>query len=122
MSTKIVCQLDPFGYFISTTIADESPLEPGVFLLPAGAVDAPIPNVPAGERAKWTGQWVFEDIPEPPAPAPEPEPEPTPYDKERLYAYRNEADPLFFKWQAGEGTKEAWLAKRAEIAARFPKD
>lgn len=38
----------------------------------------------------------------------------------RLAAYRDEADPLFFKWQAGEATKEEWLAKRAEIRSRFP--
>jgi hypothetical protein len=35
-------------------------------------------------------------------------------------AYAAEADPLFFYWQAGEGTEEAWLAKRAEIRDRYP--
>lgn len=30
------------------------------------------------------------------------------------------ADPLFFKWQAGEGTEAEWLAKREEIRTRFP--
>jgi hypothetical protein len=39
----------------------------------------------------------------------------------RKAAYEHEADPLFFKWQAGEATKEEWEAKRAEIRARFPK-
>ena len=39
----------------------------------------------------------------------------------RKAAYEQEADPLFFKWQAGETTKEEWEAKRAEIRARFPK-
>ena len=34
--------------------------------------------------------------------------------------YFHNADPLFFKWQAGEATKEEWLAKRAEIAERYP--
>ena len=38
----------------------------------------------------------------------------------RIQAYRNEADPLFFKAQRGEATKEAWLAKVAEIKARYP--
>jgi acyl-CoA reductase-like NAD-dependent aldehyde dehydrogenase len=32
-----------------------------------------------------------------------------------------EADPLFFKWQRGEATKEEWLAKVEEIKARCPK-
>jgi len=31
---------------------------------------------------------------------------------------RDEADPIFFKWQAGEATKQDWLEKRAEIKAR----
>ena len=39
---------------------------------------------------------------------------------ERQAAYQAEADPLYFKWQAGEGTQEAWVAKRAEIKARYP--
>ena len=38
----------------------------------------------------------------------------------RAAAYTAEADPLFFKWQAGEGTEQEWLAKREEIRARFP--
>lgn len=39
---------------------------------------------------------------------------------QRKSAYQSEADPLFFKWQAGDGTEEEWLAKRTEIAERFP--
>ena len=39
---------------------------------------------------------------------------------QRATAYREEADPLFFKYQRGEATKEEWLAKIAEIKARFP--
>lgn len=38
----------------------------------------------------------------------------------RAAAFQREADPLFFKWQAGEGTKEDWEAKRAEIRERYP--
>ena len=38
----------------------------------------------------------------------------------RAAAYRAEADPLFFKAQRGEATAEEWLAKVAEIKARFP--
>lgn len=36
----------------------------------------------------------------------------------RRLAYQLEADPLFFAWQAGEATREDWLAKRREIRAR----
>ena len=126
MTTKQVSQLDADGYFVGVTVADESPLEPGVFLLPAGAVDAPAPVIPEGKQAKWNGAWVFEDIPQP-----EPEPAPTPPAPEeqaemvrmqRQSAYQAEADPLFFKWQAGEATQAEWQAKREEIRQRFPKE
>jgi hypothetical protein len=40
----------------------------------------------------------------------------------RKSAYEQEADPLFFKWQAGEATEAEWKAKRDEIKARFPKE
>ena len=38
----------------------------------------------------------------------------------RQAAYTAEADPLFFKWQAGEGTEEEWKSKRQEIRDRYP--
>lgn len=38
----------------------------------------------------------------------------------RSNAYRNESDPLFFKWQRGEGTEQEWKDKVAEIQARYP--
>ena len=41
-------------------------------------------------------------------------------DAQRHAAYTAESDPLYFKWQRGEGTEQAWLDKIAEIQARFP--
>lgn len=38
----------------------------------------------------------------------------------RINAYRDESDPLFFKWQRGEATEQEWLDKVAEIKARYP--
>ena len=38
----------------------------------------------------------------------------------RQVSYASEADPLFFKWQAGEATEEEWLSKRKEIRERYP--
>lgn len=38
----------------------------------------------------------------------------------RLLAFRDEADPLFFGWQRGENTEQAWLDKCEEIRQRFP--
>lgn len=38
----------------------------------------------------------------------------------RRAAYEAQTDPLFFKSQRGEATTEEWLAKIAEIKARYP--
>lgn len=37
----------------------------------------------------------------------------------RADAYRNEADPLFFKAQRGDATMDEWLAKVNEIKTRY---
>jgi hypothetical protein len=38
----------------------------------------------------------------------------------RHAAFVAEADPLFMKWQAGEGTESEWLAAREDVRDRFP--
>jgi hypothetical protein len=38
----------------------------------------------------------------------------------RQAAFQAESDPIFFKWQRGEGTEQAWLDKVAEIRDRIP--
>ena len=40
----------------------------------------------------------------------------------RHTAYVAESDPIFFKYQRDEATKEEWLAKIAEIKSRYPKE
>lgn len=68
-----VIQLDEKGYFVGTTVAEESPLEPGVYLMPANTVDADVPSIPDGSVAKWSGSgWVFEEIIVDVEPEPEP--------------------------------------------------
>lgn len=60
MNTITVWQCDADGYLIGQTIADESPLEPGIFLIPKGAtIDAP-PHLLTGQRdwRRIDGQWV----------------------------------------------------------------
>lgn len=44
------------------------------------------------------------------------------FEQARAAAYKNEADPLFFKWQRGEATQQEWLDKINEIRQRFPKN
>lgn len=69
---KTVSQLNAQGYFTGPVIADESPLEPGVYLIPGGAIDVPPPTVPADRVALRQGSsWVFVLPPESPdEPAP----------------------------------------------------
>lgn len=69
---KLVSQLDSLGYFVAPVVADPSPRQPGVFLIPGGAIDVPPPNVPAGKVALWQGgSWAFVN---PPGPADEENP------------------------------------------------
>lgn len=57
---KIVSQLDALGYFTGPVEADESPLEPGVYLIPGGAIDVDPPTVPDGMVALRQGNgWAF---------------------------------------------------------------
>ena len=41
-------------------------------------------------------------------------------DAQRHTAYVAESDPLFFQWQRGETTEQAWRDKVAEIQTRYP--
>jgi len=41
-------------------------------------------------------------------------------DKLREGAFRKEADPLYFKFAAGEISKDVWIQKRNEIKQRIP--
>ena len=56
---KTVYQCDRAGLLIGPTEADESPLEPGVYLIPAGAVATPPPvEWPDDRWPRWNGvRW-----------------------------------------------------------------
>ncbi|OZI39044.1 hypothetical protein CEG14_05780 [Bordetella genomosp. 1] len=64
---KIVSQLTADGFFHSAVTADESPLEPGVFLIPGGAIDVEPPSaVRDGMRyvPAEGGGWLESPVPE----------------------------------------------------------
>ena len=75
MKTKPVFQTDEQGYFIGITEAYESPLEPGVFHIPAGAYEDEPPYLNEPGVTYWRcvdGAWKLEDVPKPPeSPPPE---------------------------------------------------
>ena len=56
METKTAYQFDYAGLFAGVTDADESPLEPGVFLLPGRCTfDPPPADVPNDKWPRWHG-------------------------------------------------------------------
>lgn len=68
--SKTAYQFDRAGLYVGTTEADESPLEPGVYLLPAHTtLDAPPADVPADKWPRWHGRaWELVNRPTQQAP------------------------------------------------------
>jgi hypothetical protein len=65
------------GIFHAEGLADESPLEPGVFLIPAYATTIKPPKAVLPKVAVFKdGKWSVETLPPPPEPEPAPEPKP----------------------------------------------
>lgn len=58
-TSRTVFQLDRAGHYVGEAVADESPLEPGVYLLPAGCIQAAPPQSwPDGQWPRWNGsRW-----------------------------------------------------------------
>lgn len=70
---KKVYRYDEESYYIGEDIAFESPLEKGIFLIPASCTEIKPPDEKEGFKRKWNGiSWDYEEIPKPPTP-----PEPT---------------------------------------------
>lgn len=118
---KQVIQLDAQGYFVGTTTADESPLEQGVYLMPADTVDADVPTIPDGHKAKWNNGWVFEAIPEP---TPEPQIDPTEgwtYADYRRAEYPPIADYLDGVVKSDQAQIDAYIAACLAVKDKYPK-
>jgi len=107
---KQVIQLDANGYFAEVTEADESPLEPGVYLLPAGCIDVVVPTIPEGQKAKWDGEWLFENILQNTV-------ELT-YAEKRAAEYPSFADQFDLLYHGGY---DAWRAAIQVIKNKYPK-
>jgi len=65
---KTVYQLNQNGEYTGETIAHESPLEPGIYLIPGGCVETAPPKTKEGQIAVWDGVWTLVDVPKPEKP------------------------------------------------------
>jgi len=116
--------------YLGSGLADPSPLEPGVWLIPANATGVQPPTAMDGKIRVWNGSaWAFEDIPappEPPAPEPEPEPEPEPTLEElfnskmtAINAGKNRALDAGFLFTTGEGEEAREVLFDSDTKARL---
>lgn len=104
---SIDCEInDPrFGWIPFTASPDDPcPIGPEIFAAAKSTAD---PYIPPPSQPLPTSEEILER-------------ERVEVRTNRATAFKSEADPLFFKWQAGESTKEKWEAKREEIRQRFP--
>lgn len=84
----------------------------------------------AGHRRTARGKWVARAAPEPVAPSAEELAAAAEAAHVAALADRDEAlraalmveaDPVFFRWQREEATRDEWLAAVAAVKARFPR-
>lgn len=84
----------------------------------------------AGHRRATRGNWVLRSQPVPVEPSEEELSARAEADYQAALIERDrslrealaaDADPLFFRWQRDESSREDWLAAVADVKARFPK-
>lgn len=62
MTEKLVYQTNHLGILVGAVKADESPLEPGVYMIPGGCVETAPPAIPEHKAAWWNGSdWQLVD-------------------------------------------------------------
>jgi len=114
--TKQVVQLDNNGYFVGIAQADESPRRKGVWHMPANTIDADVPSIPDGFKAKWeNNSWNLEEIT-----SEEPLPE-DPWNVKRMDHYPPIGDQLDDLFHAGLFSEEM-AAKIQAIKDKYPKE
>jgi hypothetical protein len=108
------------GEFLSSGTADESPLEPGVWLFPANSTDVPPLDQVQGKTQHFVdGAWEYRDI----AVAVEPELDPyfTSYQYQRAMNYPAIGDQLDALFHAGVFPADM-AAKIQAVKDQFPKE
>ncbi|MEM9579046.1 MAG: hypothetical protein AAF891_00045 [Pseudomonadota bacterium] len=114
--SKIVRQLDDEGYYVGDAIANGHPKRPGEYILPGGAVDAPLPPVlTEGQRARWVDDaWQVVD-PDPVVP-----PDPPTMEEKRAVAFLYRSEFCIAMKRAGYWTvAEAKSAGQGNVPPAF---
>jgi len=101
------------GEYIGESVADESPLEPGVFLIPANATTlAPLPTAD-GKTVNFSGSaWVYRDIPPPIEKT---------YAEKRAAEYPAMTDYLDGVVKGDQAQIDAYIATCQAVKAKYPK-
>lgn len=118
---RTVYSYDPITkIFIGEDNAWESPLEPGVYLIPAHATEVAVPEIPNNKLAVWENDtWVIKDIPQnnnifkndqqtPPQPLP------WDYLKKIRNQYLSDSDWVVLP-DSNPTNKQAWLEYRQQL-------
>lgn len=62
-ATKVVYSFDSAGFYTGPTLAQESPLEPGVWLFPSSTTEDAPPEFDPSRIARWDGsRWNLEEV------------------------------------------------------------
>jgi hypothetical protein len=118
---KTVVQLNQQGYYMGLTGADESPLEPGVYIMPAGTIDVAQPDIPENYRACWVdNNWKFEPIPEVIA-ASEPATIEETYAQKRAREYPPMTDYLDGIVKGDQAQIDKYIADCLAVKIKYPK-
>jgi hypothetical protein len=118
---KKVSQLDTNGFFAGITYADESPLEPGIYLIPALAIDVDPPTTPEGYRARWDNRWVYEPVSPPPTAPEEPVPVELTYAEKRANEYPDFREYLDGIVKSDQAQIAKYIADCLAVKAKYPK-
>ena len=112
------------GEFTGVNTADESPLEPGVFLIPANATTVSPPDPQEGKTINFqNGGWVLVDIP-----ITETETEPEPevpvftYAQNRAMAYPPISQYLDGVVKSDQSQIDKYIADCLAVKAKYPKE
>lgn len=107
--------------YVGDSIADESPLEPGVFLIPANATQvAPLQRQEGKTVHYQLGEWIYRDIPKV-EPEPEPEPYVPTYADLRRKEYPPMSDYLDGVVKGDQAQIDKYIADCLAVKAKYPK-